>query len=61
VWLCGGCCFGLVLVFEIRLASNSWSSYLSLPSAGITDVPHHAQLSVRFRLLRLLRPVAAYF
>lgn len=28
---------------EPRLASNSWSSYLHLPSTGITDVSHHAE------------------
>jgi hypothetical protein len=35
-----------------RLASNSWSSYLSLPpSAGITDVCHHAQVQAAFEPL----------
>jgi hypothetical protein len=35
-----------------RLASNSQSSYLSFPSARITEMHHHAQLQGFFKNLR---------
>jgi hypothetical protein len=38
----------LKLTMQSRLASNSQSSCLSLPSAGMTDMHHHAKFENLF-------------